>query len=97
MAVTFASEGTLGFVTLDRPPANSYDLEFMTEFSEAVDEALAGSTRVVIVRSANPKFFSAGADIKRFVEGDVEANMEMIRVSQAAFRRMAGAPQVFNF
>ena len=39
--------------------------------------------------SANPKFFSAGADIKRFIEGDVGANMEMIRVSQAAFRRMA--------
>jgi enoyl-CoA hydratase/carnithine racemase len=56
---------------------------------------MAGDTRVVIVQSASPKFFSAGADIKRFVEGDVEANMEMIRVSQAAFRRMAGARQVF--
>jgi len=50
---------------------------------------------VVIVQSANPKFFSAGADIKKFTEGDVGANMEMIRVSQAAFKRMAGAPQVF--
>lgn len=95
MAVTFSAEGPLGFITLDHPPANSYDLAFMTEFSDAVDEALAGSTRVVIVRSANPKFFSAGADIKRFVEGDIDANMEMIRVSQAAFRRMAAAPQVF--
>lgn len=95
MAVTFTTEGPLGFITLDHPPANSYDLAFMTEYSEAVEEALAGSTRVVIVQSANPKFFSAGADIKRFVEGDVEANMEMIRVSQAAFRRMAAAPQLF--
>jgi enoyl-CoA hydratase/carnithine racemase len=95
MAVTFTSEGPLGFVTLDHPPANSYDLAFMTEFSNSVEEALAGGTRVVIVQSANPKFFSAGADIKRFVEGDVGANMEMIRVSQAAFRRMAAAPQVF--
>jgi enoyl-CoA hydratase/carnithine racemase len=49
----------------------------------------------VIVQSASPKFFSAGADIKKFTEGDVGANMEMIRVSQAAFRRMAAAPQVF--
>jgi enoyl-CoA hydratase/carnithine racemase len=95
MAVTFSTEGPLGFITLDNPPANSYDLAFMTEFSDAVDEAVAGATRVVIVQSANPKFFSAGADIKRFLEGDVEANMEMIRVSQAAFRRMASAPQVF--
>ncbi len=95
MAVSFTSEGPLGFITLDHPPANSYDLAFMTEFSNAVDEALAAPIRVVIVQSANLKFFSAGADIKRFLEGDIEANMEMIKVSQAAFRRMAAAPQVF--
>jgi enoyl-CoA hydratase/carnithine racemase len=95
MAVTFTAEGPLGFITLDHPPANSYDLAFMAEFGEAVDEAVVGATRVVIVQSANPKFFSAGADIKRFLEGDVESNMEMIRVSQGAFRRMAAAPQVF--
>lgn len=95
MAVTFTNEGPVGFITLDHPPANSYDLAYMTEFSSAVDEAVSGTTRVVIVQSANPKFFCAGADIKRFLEGDVESNMEMIRVSQAAFRRMAAAPQVF--
>jgi enoyl-CoA hydratase/carnithine racemase len=95
MAVTYNDDGPLGFITLDKPPANSYDLAFMIEFAEAVDEALVGATRVVIVQSASEKFFSAGADIKRFLEGDVEANMEMIRVSQAAFRRMAAAPQVF--
>ena len=95
MAVAFSADGPAGFITLDSPPANSYDLAFMTEFGRAVDEALAGDTRVVIVQSANPKFFSAGADIKRFTEGDVDANMEMIRVSQAAFRAMAGARQVF--
>jgi enoyl-CoA hydratase/carnithine racemase len=95
MAVTFSNQGSLGFITLDHPPANSYDLAFMTEFADAVDEALDAAIRVVIVQSANPKFFSAGADIKRFVEGDVEANMEMIRVSQATFRQMAAATQVF--
>src|ERR1700729_1596819 len=95
MPVKFTEDGALGFITLDKPPANSYDLEFMTEFSEAVDQAVVGSTRVVIVRSASEKFFSAGADIKTFLEGDVSANMEMIKVSQGAFRRMAAAPQVF--
>jgi enoyl-CoA hydratase/carnithine racemase len=49
----------------------------------------------VIVDSASEKFFSAGADVKRFLDGDVESNMEMIRTSQAAFRRMAAAEQVF--
>jgi enoyl-CoA hydratase/carnithine racemase len=95
MAVTYKDDGPLGFITLDKPPANSYDLEFMSEFSSAVDEAVTGAARAVIVQSGNPKFFSAGADIKKFLEGDVDANMEMIKVSQAAFRRMAAAPQVF--
>ena len=77
MAVTYHDDGPLGFITLDKPPANSYDLAFMIEFAEAVDEALVGATRVVIVQSASEKFFSAGADIKRFLDGDVDSNMEM--------------------
>jgi enoyl-CoA hydratase/carnithine racemase len=95
MAVSFSTEGALGFITLDHPPANSYDLAFMSEFSDAVDASIGSDARVVVVRSANPKFFSAGADIKVFLEGDVGANMEMIRVSQDAFKRMAVADQLF--
>ncbi|HEX4009685.1 MAG TPA: enoyl-CoA hydratase-related protein, partial [Solirubrobacteraceae bacterium] len=92
MAVTYDA----GTITLDNPPANSYDIAFMRELAAAIDAAGADpDARVVVLRSASEKFFSAGADIKRFLEGDVDANMEMIRVSQATFRRMAAAPQVF--
>jgi enoyl-CoA hydratase/carnithine racemase len=95
MPVTFDSEGALGTIVLDNPPANSYDLGVMTEFSAAVDAALASGARAVVVRSASEKFFCGGADVKKFLEGDVEANMEMIRVSQAAFKRMEDSPVVF--
>jgi enoyl-CoA hydratase/carnithine racemase len=95
MPVTFTAEGAVGFITLDNPPANSYDLEVMTAFSDAVDEAIGSDARAVIVRSASDKFFCGGADVKKFLDGDVESNMAMIRVSQAAFGRMAAAPQVF--
>jgi enoyl-CoA hydratase/carnithine racemase len=96
MAVSYEG-GTngVGTITLDKPPANSYDLEFMQEFSDAVDEAIGSDSRVVLLRSASEKFFSAGADVKRFLEGDVDSNMEMIRTSQATFKRIAAAPQVF--
>jgi enoyl-CoA hydratase/carnithine racemase len=86
---------SVGSVTLDNPPANSYDLAVMEKFAADVDAAIASDARVVIVRSANEKFFSAGADVKKFLAGDVEANMAMIRTSQAAFKRMAAAEQVF--
>lgn len=95
MPVSFSADGPVGFITLDNPPANSYDLEVMTQFSDAVDEAIASDTRAVVVRSASEKFFSAGADVKKFLDGDVDANMEMIRTSQAAFKRMAAASHVF--
>jgi enoyl-CoA hydratase/carnithine racemase len=96
MAVSFEADGGVGLITLDNPPANSYDLAVMSEFAAAVDEAIgSSSTRAVIVRSASPKFFSAGADVKKFLDGDVAQNMEMIRTSQAAFKRMAAADQIF--
>jgi enoyl-CoA hydratase/carnithine racemase len=95
MAVSFDIAGGIGTITLDNPPANSYDLSVMTEFGEAVDQAITSEARAVIVRSASEKFFSAGADVKKFLDGDVEANMQMVRTSQAAFMRMAAAPQIF--
>jgi enoyl-CoA hydratase/carnithine racemase len=95
MHVPFTQDARVGFITLDNPPANSYDLQVMTEFADAVDAALASDVTAVVVRSASDKFFCGGADVKKFLDGDVEANMEMIATSQAAFKRMAGAPQVF--
>jgi enoyl-CoA hydratase/carnithine racemase len=86
---------SVAHVTLDNPPANSYDLEVMQAFAADVDEAIDSDARVVVVRSASEKFFSAGADVKKFLDGDVDANMEMIRTSQGAFRHMAAAEQVF--
>ena len=86
---------SLARITLDNPPANSYDLEVMRRFAGDVDAAIDSDARVVLVDSASEKFFSAGADVKRFLEGDVDANMEMVRTSQGAFRRMAAADQVF--
>jgi enoyl-CoA hydratase/carnithine racemase len=92
MAVTYDS----GRIALDKPPANSYDIEFMRELGEAVDAASADSdARVVVVRSASEKFFSAGADIRAFLANDVEANMEMIRVAHDSLGRMARSDKLF--
>jgi enoyl-CoA hydratase/carnithine racemase len=95
MAVSYSQNGSVGFITLDHPPANSYDLGFMKEFGAAVDEAISADVGAVIVRSANEKFFSGGADIKKFLEGDTAQNMDMIRTSHATFDRIAAAPAIF--
>jgi enoyl-CoA hydratase/carnithine racemase len=96
MAVSFAADGPVGTITLDNPPANSYDIEMVTELGAAIDAAVADATsRVVVVRSASEKFFCAGADIKRFLANDVEANMEMVRTAHAALGRIAAADKPF--
>jgi enoyl-CoA hydratase/carnithine racemase len=96
MAVSFVAEDGIGTITLDRPPANSYEAGFIGELGEAVEAAAtAGDAKVVLVRSASEKFFSAGADIKAFHENSVEANMEMIRASHRVLASIARVPKVF--
>jgi enoyl-CoA hydratase/carnithine racemase len=92
MGVTYAD----GQITLDNPPANSYEIEFMRALRAAIDAASADpASRAVVVRSASEKFFSAGADIKRFLANDVEENMEMIRVAHEALAQVARSPKLF--
>jgi enoyl-CoA hydratase/carnithine racemase len=96
MAVSFTRDGAVGLLTLDKPPANSYDLEYIEELGAAVQEvADDDGVKVAIVRSASEKFFSAGADIKAFQANSVEANMEMIRLSHRTLSSIAQIPKIF--
>src|SRR3954447_18717080 len=96
MAVRFDREDAIGFITLDKPPANSYDFDFMEEMGAAVDAAAADDgVKVVIVRSASKKFFCAGADIKAFLANDTAGNMKMINRGHEALAAIARVPKVF--
>jgi enoyl-CoA hydratase/carnithine racemase len=86
----------IGFITLDRPPANSYDGPFMEELDSAVDAAAASDeAKAIIVRSASEKFFSAGADVKGFQENKAEQNMQMIERAHSALAKISDIPKVF--
>ena len=96
MAVEFSQQGPVGFITLNRPPANSYDYTTIQELGQAVEAAAANdSVRVVILRSALERFFSAGADVKAFSENPPERNMEMVRLAHQVLGRIATLPKVF--
>jgi enoyl-CoA hydratase/carnithine racemase len=96
MAVEYGKDGNVGYITLDNPPANSYDLAFMEELGEAVDAAAGDdAARAVIFRSASERFFSAGADIKAFNANPPEKNMDMIRTAHENLARIAEIPKIF--
>jgi len=96
MAVTYERDGAIATITLDNPPANSYDIDFWRERRAAIRAADGdGEARVVVLRSASEKFFSAGADVKRFLANDVDANMDMIRLAHEALASIARSQKLF--
>jgi enoyl-CoA hydratase/carnithine racemase len=95
MGVTFTTDRAVGTITLDNPPANSYD-QFMLDLADAIGAANShDKVRAVVVRSASEKFFSAGADVKRFLANEVGANMEMIALAHEALASIARSPKLF--
>ena len=83
MAVTFAADGRVGTITLDNPPANSYDIEMVTELGAAID---AADRRRDVARGGHPQrerevLLRRAPTSRRFLANDVEANMEMIRTA----------------
>jgi enoyl-CoA hydratase/carnithine racemase len=96
MAVDFREDDGLGFITLDKPPANSYDRAFMEELAAAIEAAASNeAAKAVVVRSGSSRFFSAGADVKAFTQNAKDVNMEMIELAHRALARIAEIPKVF--
>ncbi len=94
--ITFSANGAVGSIILDRPPVNSYEIGFMRDLDRAIDAADADEeVKVVILRSASKKFFSAGADIKAFMANDAEANMNMINFAHVTLDKMAASSKIF--
>lgn len=94
--VSFSKSGNIGTITLNRPPANSYEMEFMQAMDAAIDAANKdAAVKAVILRSASEKFFCAGADIKAFMANDTPANMKMVATAHKALGKMADSSKVF--
>jgi enoyl-CoA hydratase/carnithine racemase len=95
MSVTAAVEDRIGWITLDRPPANSYDAAFLEELDRCVGEVAEAEVAVAVIRSASDKFFSAGADVKAFLERSPEDNMVMCRRAHQVLGRFADEAPLF--
>ncbi len=93
---SLSQQGMVGVITLNRPPANSYDMAFVRDFSAAIDQAAKDDgVRAVVVKSALEKFFSAGADVKFFSQGTLQSNMEMVRAEHESLEKIARIPKIF--
>ena len=95
MAVTAEVRDRVGWITLDRPPANSYDAGFLEELDQSIGQVAEAEVAVAVVRSASDKFFSAGADVKAFLERSADENMVMCRRAHQVLDRFAAEAPLF--
>ena len=68
-----AGQGVLRII-LQRPPANALGVPLIEGLSRALDDASGDqAVKIIVVESAVPGFFAAGADIKHMAGADAEA------------------------
>lgn len=73
--VTFTKSETIGYNTINRPPANSYEIEFIQNLDSAIGSATGDpEIKVAMVRSGSDKLFSACADIEPFAANSSDVN-----------------------
>jgi enoyl-CoA hydratase / 3-hydroxyacyl-CoA dehydrogenase len=77
--VKLESRGEVAIAWIDNPPANSITIELLDALSALWRAVVdAGSVRVLVIASANPALFCAGADIKAFATMDVDSERELV-------------------
>jgi enoyl-CoA hydratase/carnithine racemase len=95
-SIRFSASDGVGHIVFDRPPANAYDLAFHEQFVASIDAADRNDdVRVVIVRSAVPRFFCAGADVKAFAANSTAENKKMVDAARTALSRIEASNKVF--
>lgn len=96
MAVDFAIEQGVGILTLNRAPANAYDWQMLRELSRAIQQAReTPEARVVVIRSALPKFFCSGADIATLQDADAAQFANFLVLAHETVDMIGRTPKLF--
>ena len=85
----------VGFIIINRPKANCYEINFMKEMIACINEAESHEDiKVIVLKSALEKFFSAGADIKVFQANSVAQNKILVTHAQQVATLLSESPKV---
>lgn len=85
-------DGHIAQITLNRPPANAFHAEGLQQLRELVGTLNADTrVRAVVVTGSGSKFFSAGADLNGFADGDRAHARVMAQLFGAAFEALQNA------
>jgi enoyl-CoA hydratase/3-hydroxyacyl-CoA dehydrogenase len=88
-AVQLETRGATAIAWLDRPPANSLSPQVIAELGRVWEHVeSAEHIRALVIASANPMLFCAGADIKAFAKMDGDGGATLLDEMHALLRRM---------
>jgi enoyl-CoA hydratase/carnithine racemase len=87
----------VALVHLNRPPANSYDREFLDGLNAAVDEVRwdADIRGAVLVSDLAPRFFSAGADVNNFLSSTQAQRVMTVLHAHEILLKIERTPKIF--
>ena len=82
--------GHTALITIDNPAANTFDTESLPAMQDLIEKLNADRTIFALVLTgAGEKFFSAGADLKLFADGDPNTAREMAEYFGKGFECLA--------
>jgi len=88
--LTLTTEGNTAIVTLANPPANTWTRDSLTALRDLVRDLEARrDIYALVVTGQGEKFFSAGADLKQFSDGDKALAREAARRFGEAFEALS--------
>ena len=81
--------GHTALITMSNPPANTWTAETLTQLRDAVKSLDADKNiYALVITGEGEKFFSAGADLKLFADGDKAVASDMSRIFGEAFETL---------
>lgn len=92
--VSLRVDGAVVEIVLNRPPANALGLPTIKGLNTGLDAADALPAKVIVVSSALPGFFAAGADIKHMSTVDAASFGAYGDALRASVERLAAHPAV---
>lgn len=96
MAIDFVIEEGIAVISLNRAPANAYDMQMLVDLAGAVRRVREDSVvRLAVVRSALPRFFCTGADIATLQNSDRAGFANFLTVAHEAVDMITKTPKLF--
>ncbi|MEQ8799602.1 MAG: enoyl-CoA hydratase [Salinisphaeraceae bacterium] len=88
--INVEKRGHVAVLTIDNPPANTWTRESLNQLYDAVEALDADRDNyALVITGSGEKFFSAGADLKLFADGDKGVAATMAKAFGRAFERLS--------